>query len=116
MKHAAVVFLLVAMAAAPVTSVACVAWCFPAETSTTTACHHESVTLAIIGVEESCDSVLAISPFLKEEIQMIVQAVLPAGAPPGFLTSAPGEAQLATGRDVAAAVSGGATSPLVLRL
>jgi hypothetical protein len=116
MKYAVAAVLFVTMAAAPVTSIACVGWCFPAEAPTSSPCHHASTMLGIKGAEENCDSVLAISPFVKEEIQMNVQAVLPASALPGFLTSAPGEARLASGRDVAAAFARGATSPLVLRL
>jgi hypothetical protein len=116
MKSAVAAVLFVTMAAAPVTSVACVGWCFPTDTPTTTACHHGSETLAIKGADENCDSVLAISPFLREETQVIVQAVLPASALPGFLTSAPGEARLASERDVDSALPHGSTSPLVLRL
>jgi hypothetical protein len=116
MRHAVAAVLFVTMASAPVASVVCVGWCFPVETPTGTACHPASTMLGIKGAEENCDSVLAISPFLKEETQMTVQAVLPASALPGFLTSAPGEARLATGRDVDAAVARRSTSPLVLRL
>jgi hypothetical protein len=116
MRHAVAALLFLTMAAAPVSSIACVRWCFPAETPTSSACHHAPAMRGIKGAEENCDSVLAISPFLKEETQMIVQAVLPASALPGFLTSAPGEARLATGRDVDAAAARGTTSPLVLRL
>jgi hypothetical protein len=71
--------------------------------------------LGIKGADENCDSVLAISPFLKEETQLIVQAVLPASVLPGFLTGAPGEALLAFGRDIHASVAH-PTSALVLRL
>jgi hypothetical protein len=108
--------LLVTMAAAPVTSVACVGWCFPAETPTTTACHHGSATLAIKGTDENCDGVLAVSPFIKEDIQLITHAVLPANTPLSAFMSAPGVALLAHGRDVDPASAGRATSPLVLRL
>ena len=116
MKYAVAAVLFVTMAAAPVTSIACVGWCFPVETPTSSPCHHASTMLGIKGAEENCDGVLTISPFLKEETQMIVQAVLPASALPGFLTSAPGGARLAFGRDVDAALPGASTSPLVLRL
>ena len=116
MKHAVAALLFLTMAAAPVTSVACVGWCFPAETPTTTACHHGSATLAIKGAEENCDSVLAVSPFLKEETQPIVQAVLPANTPLSAFMSAAEEALLAYGRDVDTASARRATSPLVLRL
>ena len=115
-KRAATVLLLVTMAAAPVTSAACVGWCFPAETPTTTACHHGSATLAIKGGEENCDSVLAVSPFLKEEIQLVTHAVLPASTTLSAFVSAPEGALLAYGRDVDTAYSRRATSPLVLRL
>jgi hypothetical protein len=115
-KHAAAVLLLVTIAAAPVTSVVCIGWCFPAEAPTTTACHHASAILGIKDADENCDRVLAISPFIKEEIQLIVQAVLPASPPPGFLVSAPGEALLALGRDVDASVAHRSTFALVLRL
>ena len=116
MKHAAAVLLLVAMAAAPVTSVVCIGWCFPAEAATTTACHHASATLAIKGADKNCDSVLAVSPFIKEDTQQIVQAVLPANTPLSAFLSAAGVALLAYGRDVDTASSRRATSPLVLRL
>ena len=116
MKYAVAAVLFVTMAAAPVTSIACVGWCFPAGAPTSSPCHHASTTLGIKGGEENCDSVLAISPFLKEETQLIVPAVLPASALPGLLTSAPGEARLASGRDVDTALIRGSTSPLVLRL
>jgi hypothetical protein len=115
MKYAVAALLFLTMAAAPVTGIACVGWCFPAEKPTSSACHHASTMLGIKAAEENCDGVLAISPFLKEETQLIVQAVLPASALPGFLTSAPGEALLASGRCVDAALPR-ATSPLVLRL
>jgi len=115
-KRAAAVLLLVTMAAAPVTSAACVGWCFPAETATTTACHHGSATLAIKGGQENCDNVLAVSPFLKEEVQLVTHAVLPANTPLSAFMSAPEGAPLAYGRDVDTASSRRATSPLVLRL
>ena len=83
-KRAAAVLLLVTTAAAPGTSVVCIGWCFPAEAPTTTACHHASEILGIKAADENCDRVLAISPFIKEETQLIVQAVLPASTPPGF--------------------------------
>jgi hypothetical protein len=116
MKHAVAAVLFLTMAAAPVTSVACVNWCFPTETPTGTACHHASAALAIKSAEENCDSVLAISPFLKEETRMIVQAVLPASGLPGFVTSVPGEALLAFGRDADASVPHRSVTALVLRL
>ena len=116
MKYAVAAVLFATMAAAPVTSIACVGWCFPAATPTSSPCHHASTTPGIKGAEENCDSVLAISPFLKEETQIVVQAVLPASALPGFFTSAPGEARLASGRDVDTALTRGSISPLVLRL
>jgi hypothetical protein len=116
MKHAVAAVLFVTMAAAPVTSAACVGWCFPAETATTTACHHGSATLAIKGGEENCDRVLAASPFLKEEIRLMAHAVLPASTTLSAFVSAPEGALLAYGRDVDTAYSSRATSPLVLRL
>jgi len=116
MKHAVAAILFVTMAAAPVTSAACVGWCFPAETATTTACHHGSATLAIKGGQENCDNVLAVSPFLKEEVQLVTHAVLPANTPLSAFMSAPEGAPLAYGRDVDTASSRRATSPLVLRL
>jgi hypothetical protein len=115
-KHAAAVFLLVTMAAAPVTSVVCVGWCFPAEAQATTACHHALATLGIKSADQDCNNVLAISPFVKEETQLIVQAVLPASALPGFLVSAAGEALLASGREVGGVMVHHSTSALVLRL
>jgi hypothetical protein len=115
-KHAAAVLLFVTMAAAPVTSIACVGWCFPAEIPTSTACHHASAMFGIRGADENCDSVLALSPFIKEEIQLITQAVLPASTPLSPFLSAAGEALLASGRDVDGALARRATSPLVLRL
>jgi hypothetical protein len=116
MKHVVAALLLVTMAGAPVTTVACVGWCFPTEAQASTACHHAFAMLGIKSADQNCDRVLAISPFGKEETQLIVQAVLPASAPPGFLMSAPGEARLAFGHDVDAAVVYRSTSPLVLRL
>ena len=114
-KHAAAVLLFVTMAAAPVTGVLCVGWCFPAEAPTSTACHHASATLGIKSAEENCDGVLAISPFLKEERQ-VNQAVLPASTPLSLVVSAAGAALLASGRDVDAELAHRTTSPLVLRL
>jgi hypothetical protein len=73
--------------------------------------------LAIKGADENCDRVLSVTPFIKEEIQPITQAVLPAAAAPvSPFVSAAGEALLATGRDVDATFAREATSPLVLRL
>jgi hypothetical protein len=114
-KHASAVLVLVTIAAAPVTSVACVGWCFPTETPTSTACHHAPAALAISGADENCDSVLATSPFIKEEAQLITQAVLPASAPPSAIVSAAGEALLASDRGVDG-VTPRSTSALVLRL
>ena len=116
-KRAAAVLLLVTMAAAPVTSVLCIGWCFPAEAPTNTACHHASATtLGIKDADENCDRVLAISPFVKEETQQIIQAVLPANTTLSAFMSAVGVALLAYGRDVDPAAARRATSPLVLRL
>ena len=116
MKYAVAAVLFVTMAAAPVTSIVCVGWCFPAETPTSTACHHASTMLAVKGADENCDTVLAVSPFIKEEIQLITQAVLPASTPLNAFVSAAGEALLASGRDVDTAPTRGSTAPLVLRL
>jgi hypothetical protein len=115
-KHAAAVLLLATMAATPVTSIACVGWCFPAEGPTSTACHHAHAMPGIKAAEENCDSVLAISPFIKEEIQPTVQAAVPATTPLSVLVSAAGEALLASGHDVDTALPRRPTSPLVLRL
>ncbi|HEU5256326.1 MAG TPA: hypothetical protein VFU28_10060 [Vicinamibacterales bacterium] len=116
-KRAAAVLLLVTLAAAPVTSVVCIGWCFPAGAPTTTACHHASATtLGIKDADENCDRVLASSPFVKEETQQIAQAVLPANTPLSAFMSAVGAALLAYGHDVDPASSRRATSPLVLRL
>jgi hypothetical protein len=116
LKHAVAALLFVTIAAAPVTGIACVGWCFPAEIQTSSACHHASTMFGIKGGEESCDRVLAISPFLREETQLIVQAVLPANTPLSAFMSAAGVALLVYGRDVDAAAARRATSPLVLRL
>jgi hypothetical protein len=115
-KHAAAVVLLVTMTAAPVTGIACVGWCFPAEGPTSTACHHASAMLGIRSAEQNCDNVFAVSPFIKEETQQRVQAVLPASTPLEFLTSAAGEALLAFGRDVDTVVTHRSISALALRL
>jgi hypothetical protein len=116
MKHAVAAVLLITMAAAPVASVACVGWCFPEKTPTSTACHHAPATLGITGGEENCDSVLAISPFIKEEAQFITQAVLPVSAPPSAMVSAAGEALLAPGRGMDGLSTHRSASALVLRL
>lgn len=113
-KHTATVFLLVTMAA-PVTGIACVAWCFGAETPTSTVCHHAAAMLAIGSADENCDNVFAVSPFIKEETRQ-VQAVLPASTPPGFLTSAVGEALLAFGREIDRSMAHPSASALILRL
>ena len=72
--------------------------------------------LAIKGADENCDRVLSVTPFIKEEIQPITQAVLPVPTPVSPFVSAAGEALLATGRDVDATLAREATLPLVLRL
>jgi hypothetical protein len=72
--------------------------------------------LGMKAAEETCDSVLAISPFIKEEIQLTVQAALPASTPLRVLVSAIGAALLESGHDVDTALPRGATSRLVLRL
>jgi len=115
MKHAVAALLFVTMAGGPVTSVACVEWCFPTGAPTTTACHHGSATLAIKAAEENCDGVLAVSPYVKEEAQPITQAVLPAHTLLSAFMSALGVALLAYGSDVGPA-SARRVSPLVLRL
>jgi hypothetical protein len=89
----------------------------PAEAPTNTACHHASATtLGIKDADKNCDGVLAISPFVKEETQQIIQAVLPANTPLSAFMSVVGVALLAYGRDVDPAAARRATSPLVLRL
>jgi hypothetical protein len=115
-RHAIAAVLLAVMTATPVASIACVGWCFPAEGPPSTACHHATTMLAIKGGEANCDSVLAISPFIREEIQLNTQAVLPATGVLDLFLSAAGEALLASGRDVDPTLSRRATSPLVLRL
>jgi len=115
MKHAVAALLFVTMAAAPVTGIACVGWCFGAETPTTTRCHHATAMLAIGGGDENCDNAFAVSPFIKEETRQ-VQAVLPASTPPGFLTSAGGEALLAFGCEIDRSMAHPLTSAPVLRL
>jgi hypothetical protein len=115
-KHAVAALLFVAMLATPVTSVVCVGWCFPAEGPISTACHHATTMLAITGADANCNNVLANSPFLREEVQLITQAALPASMPLSALVCAAGEALLASGRDVDTALTRRATSPLVLRL
>jgi hypothetical protein len=114
-KHTATVLLLMTMAAAPVTGIACVGWCFGAETPTSTVCHHATAMLAIGSADENCDNVLAVSPFIREETRQ-VQAVLPASTPPWFLTSAAGEAPLAFGAEINRSMADPSTSALVLRL
>jgi hypothetical protein len=115
LKHAVAALLFVTMAAAPVTGIACVGWCVPGEIQTSFACDHTSTMLGIKG-GENCDRVVAIPPFLKEETQPIVQAVLPANTPLRAFMSAAGVALLVYARDVDAAAARRATSPLVLRL
>ena len=72
-----------------------------------------------VGVKDAdntCARLLAISPFVKEEIQLLARATVPASTPPTSFVIAPREAQLASVRDVGSAVLHRPIAARVLRL
>ena len=95
MKHAAALVIVAIVAGSPVSGVACVGLCAP---------------------DGACPRVFAISPFVKEEIQLTTRAAMPAGAPYVSVHIALGEAQPVFARDVASAVLYRPVAARVLRL
>jgi hypothetical protein len=116
MKYAAAFVLLLTIAGAPVTTLACVGWCVPDAMPVSASCHHHGsgAGVNINGGDDTCAQLFATAPFLKEDIQPI-RAALPASAPYA-LSGAAGEAPLVSVHDVAFALPHRATSSLVLRL
>jgi hypothetical protein len=118
-KHAAVLVILVTIAGAPVSTLACVAWCAPGGRPASATCHHHMDATATVGANnaaDTCARLFAESPYVKEEIQLTARAATPASAPPASSIIAAGEAQPACVRDVVAAVRHRSTPALVLRL
>ena len=118
-KHAAVLVILVTIAGAPMSTLACVAWCAPGGLPASATCHHHIDATATVGgnnAADTCARLFAVSPFVKEELQLTDRAAMPASARPASSVVAAGEAQLAFVRDVVAAVPHRSTSALVLRL
>lgn len=119
LKPAAALVLLVTIAGTPVTTLACIGRCVPDAVPASAACHHAmnaSVAVGAKDADDSCVRLFASSPFVKEESQLTALAALTASAPPAPLVAAPGEALLASVRDVVIAVPHRSISSLVLRL
>lgn len=118
-KHAAAFVILVTMAGTPVTVLACIGWCAPDAIPASAACHHnmEAAAAACIkDADDSCARLLATAPFVREELQLTAHAGAPASAPQASFVIAPGEAQLASVRDIVSAAPHRSISSLVLRL
>ena len=115
MKPAAAVVLLLAIAGAPVTTLACIGWCAPETVPIDVSCHHGSgAGLAVTIGNDTCAGLLANNPYLKEEIQA-TGTVMSASAPYA-ISFAAGEAQLVPVHDAAFAIPLRSASSLVLRL
>jgi hypothetical protein len=95
MKYAAALIIVTFVAGAPVSGVVCAGVCAP---------------------DGACPRIFAISPFLKEEIQVTVRAAVPVSAPYVSVHAAPGEAQLASVGDIVFTGQHRSISALVLRL
>jgi hypothetical protein len=118
-KHAAAVVILLTIAGTPATTLACVAWCAPDGAPPSAACHHQMEAVTGGGVkdaDDTCARLLATSPFVKEEIQLLVRATVPGSTPPASFVTAPREAQLASVRDIVFTGQHRSISALVLRL
>ena len=119
MKHAAALVIFLTIAGTPATTLACIAWCAPEGAPASAACHHLMEAATAVGVkdaDDTCARLLAPSPFVKEEIQLLVRATVPTSTPSASFVIAPGEAQLASVRDVGSAVLHRPISAPVLRL
>jgi hypothetical protein len=119
-KHAAVLVILVTVAGTPVSTLVCVRGCYPNAVPASGACHHEMEAASAVGVkdaDDTCARLLAVSPFVKEEIQLNARAAVPASAPHVSVHGAPAaEAHLASVRDVVFTGQHRSISALVLRL
>jgi len=115
-KHAAAFVLLLAIAGAPATTLACIGWCALAGEPVSVSCHNHGSGAGVIvsTADDTCAGLLTTFPYLTEEIQP-TGTVMPASAP-YILAGAAGEAQLVSAHDAAIAVEHRATSSLVLRL
>ncbi len=116
MKHTAAFVLLLTIAGAPVTTLACVGWCVPDVMPVSASCHHHGsgAGASVKDADDTCARVLATRPFLKEELQL-TRTATPTSIPYAF-SFAEGAAPLVSVHDVAAAIPQRATSSLVLRL
>jgi hypothetical protein len=116
MTHPAAFVLLLTIAGAPVTTLACVGWCVPDAMPVSASCHHHGTGAgaSVNDADDTCARLLVTSPFLNEELQLIRTAA-PASTPYA-LSGAEGEAQVVSVHQVAPAVPHRATSSLVLRL
>jgi hypothetical protein len=118
-KHAVVLVILVTIAGAPASTLACVAWCAPGGLPATATCHHHidaTATVSVNDTADTCARLFALSPSVKEEVRLTTGAAMPANARPWSSIVAAGEAQLAFVRNVVMAVHHRPTSALVLRL
>jgi hypothetical protein len=113
MKPAAAVLLLLAIAGAPVTTLACIGWCAPDGVPVDVTCRHHGSGVAVTTGNDTCASLLVSYSYLKEEIQL-TGAAMPATAP-YMVPLAAGEALLVPVHDIASAIPHHLTS-LVLRL
>jgi len=116
MKHAAAFVLLLAIAGAPATTLACIGWCALDVEPVSASCHHHGSGAGVLvsTADDTCAGLLTTFPYLKEEIRR-TDTVMPASAP-YILAGAAGEAQLVSAHDAAIAVEHRATSSIVLRL
>jgi len=116
MKPTAAVVLLLAIAGAPVTTLVCIGWCASGAVPVDVSCHHHGSGAGVIvtTADDTCASLLATSPVLKEEIQLPGTAIHTSVT--YAVSLAAGEAPLVSVHDAATATPHRATSSLVLRL
>jgi hypothetical protein len=117
MNYTAAVVLLLTIAGAPVTTLACVGWCVPDAMPVSASCHHHGTGAgaSVMDADDTCARLLAATPFVKEELQLTRTATT-ASIPYALSSAVQGAAQLVSVHDVAPAVLHRSTSSLVLRL
>ena len=73
MKHTAAFTLLLVMASAPITTLACVGWCVSDAVPVNASCHHHGSGAGanVTDVEDACARLLATSPYVREEPQLL---------------------------------------------
>jgi hypothetical protein len=116
MKHIAAVVLLLAMASAPITTLTCVGWCVSDAVPVKASCHHHGSGAGanVTGAEDACARLLATSPYVREEPQLLGPTTSSGIADAGSV--ARGQALLMSGYEPARVLPRHAASSLILRL